>query len=40
MTDQATPAEEVAALRPQPKGFGVIKAAFRERRTLAMLLLG
>lgn len=40
MTDQATPAAEVAALRPQPKGFGVIKAAFRERRTLAMLLLG
>ena len=40
MTDLATPAEEVAALRPQPKGFGVIKAAFRERRTLAMLLLG
>lgn len=40
MTDQATPAAEVAALRPQPKGFGVIRAAFRERRTLAMLLLG
>jgi PAT family beta-lactamase induction signal transducer AmpG len=40
MTDQTTPAAEVAALRPQPKGFGVIRAAFRERRTLAMLLLG
>lgn len=40
MTEQATPASEVAALRPQPKGLGVLKAAFRERRTLAMLLLG
>lgn len=41
MTDPTTtPASEVAALRPQPKGLGVLKAAFRERRTLAMLLLG
>ncbi len=44
MTDRtppaATPAAEVAALRPAPKGLGVLKAAFRERRTLAMLLLG
>lgn len=44
MTDQPTPAvteaADVAALRPQPKGLGVLKAAFRERRTLAMLLLG
>lgn len=41
MNDQtSTPASEVAALRPQPKGLGVLKAAFRERRTLAMLLLG
>lgn len=40
MTDFKTPASEVAALQPSPKGFGVLKAAFRERRTLAMLLLG
>lgn len=40
MTDVDTPASEVAALRTQPKGLGVLKAAFRERRTLAMLLLG
>ena len=40
MTDASTPASEVAALRAQPKGLGVLKAAFRERRTLAMLLLG
>lgn len=35
-----TPATEVAALQPAPKGLGVLRAAFRERRTLAMLLLG
>ncbi len=40
MTDSKTPASEVAALQPSPKGLGVLKAAFRERRTLAMLLLG
>lgn len=40
MTDSNTPASEVAALQPSPKGLGVLKAAFRERRTLAMLLLG
>lgn len=40
MTDTKTPASEVAALQPSPKGLGVLKAAFRERRTLAMLLLG
>ncbi|MFC7377538.1 AmpG family muropeptide MFS transporter [Brevundimonas sp. GCM10030266] len=40
MTDSQTPASEVAALQPAPKGMGVLKAAFRERRTLAMLLLG
>jgi len=40
MTDSQTPASEVADLRPAPKGLGVLKAAFRERRTLAMLLLG
>lgn len=40
MTDSQTPASEVADLRPAPKGLAVLKAAFRERRTLAMLLLG
>ncbi|KQW86518.1 AmpG family muropeptide MFS transporter [Brevundimonas sp. Root1279] len=40
MTETTTPASEVAALQTQPKGLGVLKAAFRERRTLAMLLLG
>jgi PAT family beta-lactamase induction signal transducer AmpG len=40
MTDTKTPASEVAALQPSPKGLGVLKAAFHERRTLAMLLLG
>jgi len=40
MTDSSTPSSEVAALQPAPKGLGVLKAAFRERRTLAMLLLG
>ena len=40
MIDSPTPASEVAALQPAPKGLGVLKAAFRERRTLAMLLLG
>lgn len=40
MTDSKTPASEVAALQPSPKGLGVLKVAFRERRTLAMLLLG
>lgn len=40
MTDAKTPASEVAALQAEPKGLGVLKAAFRERRTLAMLLLG
>ncbi|GAA0615526.1 MFS transporter [Brevundimonas kwangchunensis] len=40
MTDNKTPAAEVAALQPAPRGMGVLKAAFRERRTLAMLLLG
>lgn len=41
---QTTPtpaaAEPVAAVDLKPKGLGVLKAAFRERRTLAMLLLG
>ena len=40
MTDTKTPASEIAALQPSPKGLGVLRAAFRERRTLAMLLLG
>lgn len=40
MIDTKTPASEVAALQPSPKGLGVLRAAFRERRTLAMLLLG
>ena len=40
MTETKTPVSEVAALQPSPKGLGVLKAAFRERRTLAMLLLG
>ena len=31
MTDSKTPASEVAALQPSPKGLGVLKAAFRER---------
>lgn len=34
------PTAEVAATDIRPKGLGVLKAAFRERRTLAMLLLG
>ncbi|WP_420478405.1 AmpG family muropeptide MFS transporter [Brevundimonas sp. FT23028] len=40
MTDSQTPATEASAPRSVPKGLGVLKAAFRERRTLAMLLLG
>jgi PAT family beta-lactamase induction signal transducer AmpG len=40
MTNGKTPQTEVAALQTAPKGLGVLKAAFRERRTLAMLLLG
>lgn len=40
MIDTKTPASEVAALQRSPKGLGVLKAAFHERRTLAMLLLG
>ncbi|WGM46080.1 hypothetical protein KOAAANKH_00945 [Brevundimonas sp. NIBR10] len=36
MTIPAAPAE----IDVKPKGLGVLKAAFRERRTLAMLLLG
>lgn len=36
MTAPATPTE----IDVKPKGLGVLKAAFRERRTLAMLLLG
>lgn len=44
MTDPTTPASpavaEVAAHQTAPKGLAVLKAAFRERRTLAMLLLG
>jgi len=40
MTNAQTPQTEVAALQTAPKGLGVLKAAFRERRTLAMLLLG
>ncbi|MCA3698430.1 MAG: beta-lactamase induction signal transducer [Brevundimonas sp.] len=38
-TSSSTTAE-VAATDIKPKGLGVLKAAFRERRTLAMLLLG
>lgn len=34
------PAAEVAATDLKPKGLAVLRAAFRERRTLAMLLLG
>lgn len=40
MTDSSTPATEAASPPPAPKGLAVLKAAFRERRTLAMLLLG
>ena len=40
MTQSKTPDVEVAALQTAPRGLGVLKAAFRERRTLAMLLLG
>jgi PAT family beta-lactamase induction signal transducer AmpG len=36
MTAPAAPTE----IDTRPKGLGVLKAAFRERRTLAMLLLG
>lgn len=36
MTTPAAPTE----IDVKPKGLGVLKAAFRERRTLAMLLLG
>ncbi len=35
-----TKTAEVPATDTRPKGLGVLKAAFRERRTLAMLLLG
>ena len=41
MTDSSTDAAPaVAATDSAPKGLGVLKAAFRERKTLAMLLLG
>lgn len=41
MTDSSTDAAPaVAATDTAPKGLGVLKAAFRERKTLAMLLLG
>lgn len=39
-TPARVPTEPVAATDPAPKGLGVIKVAFRDRRTLAMLLLG
>ncbi len=35
-----TPPSTPAEIDVKPKGLGVLKAAFRERRTLAMLLLG
>ena len=42
MTDSppAVTTDPVAASDTAPKGLGVIKVAFRDRRTLAMLLLG
>jgi PAT family beta-lactamase induction signal transducer AmpG len=39
-TPPSTNAAAVAANDIKPKGLGVLKAAFRERKTLAMLLLG
>jgi PAT family beta-lactamase induction signal transducer AmpG len=39
-TPPAMTTAPVAATDTAPKGLGVIKVAFRERRTLAMLLLG
>ena len=39
-TPARVPTEPVAATDTTPKGLGVIKVAFRDRRTLAMLLLG
>ncbi|MBJ7447973.1 MAG: MFS transporter [Brevundimonas sp.] len=39
-TPARAPTEPVAATDTAPKGLGVIKVAFRDRRTLAMLLLG
>lgn len=40
MSNVEKPEAQVAALQTAPKGLGVLKVAFRERRTLAMLLLG
>ncbi len=40
MTTPAAPQSAPAELDAKPKGLGVLKVAFRERRTLAMLLLG
>jgi PAT family beta-lactamase induction signal transducer AmpG len=39
-TPPAVTTDPVAATDTAPKGLGVIKVAFRDRRTLAMLLLG
>ncbi len=39
-TPARVPTEPVAATDTAPKGLAVIKVAFRDRRTLAMLLLG
>jgi MFS transporter, PAT family, beta-lactamase induction signal transducer AmpG len=39
-TPASVTAQPVAATDTAPKGLGVIKVAFRDRRTLAMLLLG
>ncbi len=39
-TPARAPTEPVAATDTTPKGLAVIKVAFRDRRTLAMLLLG
>ena len=39
-TPATVTADSVAATDTAPKGLGVIKVAFRDRRTLAMLLLG
>ena len=40
MTTPAAPPSAPAEIDVKPKGLGVLKIAFRERRTLAMLLLG
>ncbi|WGM32542.1 beta-lactamase induction signal transducer [Brevundimonas sp. NIBR11] len=39
-TSQTPPAATPAEIDVKPKGLAVLKVAFRERRTLAMLLLG